>query len=32
MYVWGGKNTIEVINNRITEVEEWINELKGRMV
>ena len=26
------KNTLEGINSRITEAEEWINELQDRMV
>ena len=26
------KNTLEVINNTVTEAEEWINELEKRMV
>ena len=26
------KNTLEGINNRITEAEEWINELEDKMV
>ena len=26
------KNTLERISNRITEAEEWINELEDRMV
>ena len=26
------KNTLEGINSRITEAEEWINDLKDRMV
>ena len=26
------KNTLEVINSRITEAEEWIGDLGGRMV
>ena len=26
------KNTLEGINNRITEPEEWISELKERML
>ena len=26
------KNTLEEINRRITEMEEWISELKDRMV
>jgi len=25
-------NTLEGINSRITEAEEWINDLEGRMV
>ena len=25
-------NTLEGINNRITEAEEWINDLKDKMV
>ena len=26
------KNTLERINSRITETEEWISELKDRMI
>ena len=30
--ITGMKNTLEGINSRITEAEEWISELEDRMV